>query len=51
MAGWNSIAAPVFDGDSIVASILLLQPALHMQRAPASCIRATEKAAAALSSA
>lgn len=50
MAGWNSIAAPVFDGDSIVASVLLLRPALQMQRAPASYIRATEKAAAALSS-
>ena len=50
MKGWNSIAAPVFDGDSITASVLLLRPTLQMQRAPASYIDATKRAAATLSS-
>ncbi|MFI5752462.1 IclR family transcriptional regulator C-terminal domain-containing protein [Streptomyces sp. NPDC051644] len=49
MKGWNSIAAPVFDGDSIAASVLLLRPAMQMQRAPAAYIDATKRAAAALS--
>ncbi len=49
MAGWNSISAPVFDGDSISASVLLLKPALQMQKAPAHYIEAVKKAAAALS--
>lgn len=49
MAHWNSIAAPVFDGDSIAASVLLLRPAMQMQRAPVAYIDATKRAAAALS--
>ncbi|MFF2902704.1 IclR family transcriptional regulator C-terminal domain-containing protein [Streptomyces sp. NPDC057966] len=50
MKDWNSIAAPVFDGDSITASVLLLRPALQMQRPPSTYIDATKRAAAALSS-
>ncbi|MFF1453670.1 IclR family transcriptional regulator C-terminal domain-containing protein [Streptomyces sp. NPDC058274] len=49
MKNWNSIAAPVFDGDSITASILLLRPALQMQRPPTPYIEATKHAAATLS--
>ncbi|MFJ2819081.1 IclR family transcriptional regulator C-terminal domain-containing protein [Streptomyces sp. NPDC087294] len=49
MKNWNSIAAPVFDGDSIAASVLLLRPAMQMQRAPAAYIEATKYAAATLS--
>ncbi|MEU6460095.1 IclR family transcriptional regulator C-terminal domain-containing protein [Streptomyces sp. NPDC047065] len=49
MSGWNSIAAPVFDGDAIAAAVLLLRPAMQMQRAPIAYVEAVKRAAASLS--
>jgi len=46
---WNSCAAPIVWGDSIMGSALLLKPATIMPEAPESVIEATKTAAAKLS--
>jgi DNA-binding IclR family transcriptional regulator len=47
--GWNSCAAPIFWGDWIMGSMLLLKPASEMPQVPAHIVEATKAAAAELS--
>lgn len=48
MAGWNSIAAPVFSGDNIMAAVLMLKSVKDMPEAPEPYIEAAVAAAARL---
>ncbi|MCW2904024.1 MAG: hypothetical protein JWO67_6289 [Streptosporangiaceae bacterium] len=49
MKGWNSVAAPIMYGESIMGTVLLLKPMNIMPHAPQSYIEATKRAAAQLS--
>jgi len=49
MAHWNSCAAPIMSGDTIMGALLMLKPATIMPAAPPSVIEATAAAAAQLS--
>ncbi|MEU1621493.1 IclR family transcriptional regulator C-terminal domain-containing protein [Streptomyces sp. NPDC005722] len=49
VAGWHSVAAPIFWDDSVMGSVLLLKPAQEMPEPPEEYIAAIKATAAALS--